>query len=102
MFISNDNKIYLVCDSGYDLILLEMTEFQKIDGSLTCLSLRFWFQSQKPSRWYDISTGEERPRQVLARVDNQHTYRSKLHYRDHVTAVGFIARIEVLQLEAEL
>lgn len=22
MFISNDNKIYLVCDSGYDLILL--------------------------------------------------------------------------------
>jgi dimethylargininase len=26
---------------GYDLLLLEMSEFQKMDGGLSCLSLRF-------------------------------------------------------------
>jgi dimethylargininase len=26
---------------GYDLIVLDMSEFQKMDGGLSCLSLRF-------------------------------------------------------------
>lgn len=31
----------LLADLGYDLIALNMSEFRKMDGSLTCLSLRF-------------------------------------------------------------
>ena len=31
----------LLADLGYDLIALDMSEFRKMDGSLTCLSLRF-------------------------------------------------------------
>jgi predicted PhzF superfamily epimerase YddE/YHI9 len=27
--------------AGYDLLLLEMSEFEKMDGGLSCLSLRF-------------------------------------------------------------
>ena len=31
----------LLADAGYDLELLDMSEFQKADGGLSCLSLRF-------------------------------------------------------------
>jgi dimethylargininase len=30
-----------LCDAGFDVIELEMWEFQKVDGGLSCLSLRF-------------------------------------------------------------
>jgi len=30
-----------VCDLGFRPILLEMSEFRKMDGGLSCLSLRF-------------------------------------------------------------
>ncbi|MCG8572145.1 MAG: arginine deiminase-related protein [Spirochaetes bacterium] len=31
----------MVINAGYNIITLDMTEFQKIDGALTCLSLRY-------------------------------------------------------------
>jgi dimethylargininase len=31
----------LVENKGYEVISLEMSEFQKMDGGLSCLSLRF-------------------------------------------------------------
>ena len=29
--------------AGYETIELDMSEFRKLDGGLSCLSLRFWF-----------------------------------------------------------
>jgi len=31
----------VICDLGYELILVDTSEYKKLDGGLSCLSLRF-------------------------------------------------------------
>ena len=37
----NEAAAKFLTHRGYDIIEVEMSEFRKIDGSITCLSLRF-------------------------------------------------------------
>jgi dimethylargininase len=43
MFVAKGFPVFekQLCDLGYDTIALEMSEFRKMDGGLSCLSIRF-------------------------------------------------------------
>ena len=39
---SSGEIIKAVQDAGYETLVVDTSEFRKIDGGLSCLSLRFW------------------------------------------------------------